>query len=157
MRAENGLDTIYAQKTELVVELRKNRARALALVAGLTMLSGCVDDAGASVARIVIDATPTDPLQLVVSRYFETVNNNETGTRQAVLLLADTFQISADYDEEIAIASTGRIYVELTNNGVADETVRVQIYLDGDRDYDVSAQLTTGEFIKYLYTSLALG
>lgn len=118
------------------------------------MVGACIDHAIPEVAHIVIEGSPAAPLELIVSQHFSTVRDSETGRPSAVLLVADTVQISADYSDFVDMPS-GRIYVRVMNPEVTPEEVRLAVYLDGEAFYDLTSQISDGAFLEYFYTSFS--
>lgn len=127
--------------------------RMLALALVPVLATSCIDDEEPGTARVVVEADPSSPLELVVSSLFDIVVNEETEKRTAVLLTADTVQLTGDYDETVDITAFRRIYVQVRNEDDAPETVRVRVYLDGELFFNSTEELADGRDIEYFYSS----
>lgn len=138
------------------MNLQSARAVAIAL-ASLAALSACIDDDLPEVARVIVEANPTDSVVLVVSTNFVVSFNEETETREAIPLTADTTLITGDFDQEYSIRSFRRIYAHLRNDGETPELVRMQILIDGSENYNTSRQISGGEFLQFMFTSRISG
>lgn len=134
--------------------LRSTRSRALVVVSAVVALLACIDDEPPQLGRVVVEASPTEPLLLIVSTNFLTVPDEDGTGREAVPLTADTVMITGDFDQEYSMARFYRLYVHLRNESATPETARLRVFLDGEVDHDAQRSLSDGDFIQYLFTSV---
>lgn len=134
------------------------RRHLLILASALAVLAGC-DPGGdpPSIARIVIETAPAEPLELIVSTNFTTVTDTETGNRIPVFFSSDTTAVSGDYDEETNMVATRRIYVRVTNAAATAEQVHMRIFFDGELRYETDRSIADGEELQFLYTGRFVG
>ncbi len=133
------------------------RAAAIILAVGLPLLSSCVNDASPTVARVIVDTDAAASLQLIVSTNFLTSFDEGTGVRELVLLIADTTQLTGDFEQEYDISRFERIYVRVRNDEVTPEQVRLEVFIDGERFHNQSAEISSEDFIEFLFTSRDFG
>ncbi|MEJ2205678.1 MAG: hypothetical protein P8170_16390 [Gemmatimonadota bacterium] len=101
--------------------------------------------------RVVVQASPQIPLELIVSTDFTTVTQAD-GTVSVMFESSDTVSITGDFDRRYALSrADARIVAILANRNESEEPVRLRVLLDGDTKYDVSATLGNGGSLKYTY------
>lgn len=126
---------------------------ALSLLAAVA-LGGCdITRADApTLARVVAEVDAAEPLQLIISTRFSVVLDAQTGNVDPAFLSADTLYITGDYEEALSLdPNDSRIFVHLGNETESVAPVRLRVFLDGEVDYDASANLGNGGFLEYLY------
>ena len=136
---------------------RSLRRRAALIPALLPMLGGCniLSDGPPDQAQVIVDATPQEPLLLIVSTDFM-LGTDSAGQPHSVIANADSTFISGPYDHTYTLSgSAGQILVHLQNDGANTESVRMRILFDGKPEYDKSRQLVTGDYLEYVYRSLS--
>ena len=125
------------------------------LVAALPLLSACqglTESDPPTQARVVVDATPEIPLQLIVSTDFVIILDELTGNQDPQFSSADTIALGAAFDQTYSMASgDARLFVRLANDNDTVEPVHIRVFLDGVNEYDVTANLGMGGFLEYLY------
>ena len=132
------------------------RGAAIILAVGLSLFSACINDETRTVARVIVEANPAAPLQLIVSTNFLATFDEVAETRELVLLTADTTQLTGDFDQEYSITRFERIYVRVANDEVTPEQVRLEVFIDGERFHNASAEISE-DFIEFLFTSRDFG
>ena len=132
-------------------------AAAIILAVGLSLLSACVNDESPTVARVVVDADSPALLQLIVSTNFLTSFDEDSGARELVLLIADTTQLTGDFEKEFDIARFERIYVRIANEDVTPEQVRLMVFINGERRHNSLAEISGEDLIEFLFTSRTVG
>lgn len=123
----------------------------------LPILGGCniLSDGPPDQAQVIVDASPQEPLLLIVSTDFM-VGTDSAGQTHSVVASADSTFVSGPYDHTYTLSgSAGQILVHLQNDGANTETVRLRILFDGKPEYDKSRQLATGDYLEYAYRSLS--
>jgi hypothetical protein len=123
--------------------------------AAVVALAACINDEAPTLARVEVEASPTDSLLLIVSTFFLVSYDPITDSRTATPLTADTIYVKGDFDEQYSMASYGRVYVHLRNETATPETARLRVFLDGKVNHDSERQIGAGEFMQFLYTSRA--
>ncbi|MFQ5538398.1 MAG: hypothetical protein ACE5GJ_13215 [Gemmatimonadota bacterium] len=114
--------------------------------------SGITRDSDASTARVLAEASPTRPLELIVSTDFIVVLDELTGEKNPDYITSDTVMLTGDVDRTYDLKDgDARLFVRLANYEDTVEPVRLRIFLDGQKEYDVSANLGQGGFLEYLY------
>jgi hypothetical protein len=118
------------------------RTALLPLLAFIFLAGACTgisDGAPPSQARIVVEASPENPLRLIVSTDFVMVTDEVDGGTYAAFRSADTVAISEDYEATYSLS--------------VDEhrLSRLRIFLDGEEVYDIQANLANGGFLQYIY------
>jgi hypothetical protein len=139
------------------MRFRSMRRRAVLLPVLLPLLGGCdiLTDGPPGTVHVIVDASPQEPLLLVVSSNFA-LTANEEGQVQSSIVRGDTTLVSGPFDHVYNLdASAGQILVRLTNGSANSETVRLRILLDEKPEYDQSQQLATGDYLEYHYTNLS--
>ena len=133
------------------------RRRGALVGALLLLLAGCniLNDGPPKQVHVIVDASPQDPLLLIVSSNFA-VGSNPSGQSQSSIATADTTLVSGPYDHTYTLdPSAPLILVRLQNDADNAETVRMRILLDNKPEYDTSKELATGDFLEYAYTNLS--
>ena len=133
------------------------RGVAIILAVGLPLFAACINDETPTVARVVVEANPAAPLELIVSTNFLASFDEETGVRDLVILTADTTRLTGDFEQEVSIARFTRIYVRVANDEVTPEQVRLVVFIGSERLHNRSAEISSGEFIEFLFTSRTIG
>jgi hypothetical protein len=130
-------------------------SRIVIIGAALTLASACSilpDTDPPTEGRVVVEASPQAPLQLIVSTDFATQTRVD-GTVDVTFESSETLEITGDYDRRYALSRDDpRIVAILGNYGDFDELVRLRVFLDGEGVYDVSATLTNGGSLQYTYS-----
>jgi hypothetical protein len=139
------------------MKVRSIRGRAMLVPAVLALVGGCdiLSDGPPEKVQVIVDATPQEPLLLIVSSNFA-VSNDPSGGNSSAIQTSDTVLVPGPYDHTFTLdPSAAQILVRLQNDGEASEAVHLKVLLDGKTDYDSSRQLGTGEFLEYAYRSLS--
>ena len=124
-------------------------ALALPLVSACT---GLTESDPPTQARVVVEATPELPLQLIVSTDFLIILDELTGEQNPDFSSADTVALGAAFDQTYSMTSAdSRLFVRLANDNDTVEPVHIRVFLDGVTEYDVTANLGMGGFLEYLY------
>jgi len=124
----------------------------LALISLAGACTGISDGAPPSQARIVVEASPENPLRLIVSTDFVMVTDEVDGGTYAAFRSADTVAISGDYEATYSLSvDEPRLTALLGNYYDPVELGRLRIFLDGEEVYDIQANLANGGFLQYIY------
>jgi hypothetical protein len=130
-------------------------SRIVIIGAVLNLASACSilpDNDPPTEGRVVVEASPQAPLQLIVSTDF-TTQTRVDGTVDVTFESSDTVPITGAFDRRYPLApGDPRIVAVLGNYGDFDELVRLRVLLDGEGVYDVSATLTNGGSLQYTYS-----
>lgn len=103
-------------------------------------------------ARIVAEVDTEVPLELVISSDFDVVLDPLTGNVDPAFDRVDSLAITEDYDAVVTFdPEDPKLFVHLGNVMDAVSPVRLRIFLDGEVEYDASANLGNGGFLEYLY------
>ena len=103
-------------------------------------------------ARVVVDTSPAAPLALIIATDFQVIPGDGDGGGNAVLSVADTVSLTGDFDRTYQLDDDApRIYVRLINTTEANETARLRIFLDDEREYDAEATMAPGAYLQYTY------
>ena len=128
-----------------------------ALLASLALLSATACESitrsdPPTQARVVAEVTTDVPLELIVSTSFEVILDELTGNLNPGFRNADTVRLTADYDETYALnPEDSKFFVHLGNDQDGVSPVRLRVFLDGEQEYDASANLGNGGFLEYLF------
>jgi hypothetical protein len=129
-------------------------SRIVLIGASLALAPACAilpDDDPPAEGRIVVEASPQAPLELVVSTDF-TTQTREDGSVEVRFESSDTVEITGPFDGRYRLSQAdARIVAVLGNYGDFDELVRMRVFLDRKAVYDVSVTLTNGGFLQYTY------
>lgn len=101
-------------------------------------------------ARITISGTSPDSLRLITSTDFfeQIVGDSEI---QAVLVQADTLAVLPPFETQVSLRSVGEVFVRVSQEGTTPSNVTVQVFLDGELEYDRTATLSQGGALEYRY------
>lgn len=108
-------------------------------VLGFASVGGCglvEADKQPEQARVQIEVTATNPLQLVISTDFFEFIEPVSGEILASLNDADTFAVTGTFDQTIALGNASAILARLTETDSLQATVRMRVFLDGSLEYD---------------------
>lgn len=103
-------------------------------------------------ARVVISGTTPVPLTLVTSTRFERFVN-ENGEPLTTLIQSDTVQLtlSATHDEIYPVRPDKGFLVRLINSTGETATISMQVYFDGELNYDQQNVSLTDSSIEFSY------
>ena len=139
------------------MRFRTIRRRVLMASALIPLLGGCniLDGGVPEKVQVIVDASPQEPLLLIVSSNFVAGANGQ-GQAQSSIAKADTTLVSAAYEHTYTLdPSAPLILVRLQNTADNTESVRMQVLLDGNPEYDTQKDLMTGDYLEYAYRNLA--
>ena len=120
---------------------------AAVLALGLTVSACAQAENAPQSATVIIEASPANPLQLIVSTRFEVPT---AGVVEFVN--SDTIMVTGNFNETYAMNEDARFTAQIGNFVEdAEEVVRMSVLLDGGVQYDETATLLTGGFLQYLY------
>lgn len=101
-------------------------------------------------ARLRVEGTSANPLQVITSTNFVEQLNLSTGERTVLLNRSDTVSIELPYDTTVATAADGSIYFELVNPEIDVASIRMRVDLDpGDQFFDQSATMSDASLTYY--------
>lgn len=151
-------DRVGSQPSEIVkLTKRKSdpsriRRAGIALVLALAA-AACGEDAQrASQARVVVDADPAEPVSLVVSTNFEMVLDENGQSTAPFFRNTDSLSLTSGYDETYQLDDENpKFYAQLKNESSTPESVRMRVFLDGEKAYDVSVTMANGGYLEYIY------
>ena len=124
---------------------------ATALILAL-VLAGCESITRDEPPAVAREVDTEVPLELILSTDFVLVRDEATGNVDPGFRAVDTLMITADYDETLALdLSDPRLFVHLGNVEDPVAVVRLRVFLDGQSEYDASANLGNGGFLEYLF------
>lgn len=105
-------------------------------------------------ARIVIEGEDTADLLLVTSTLYVGEQVNNSPQLIITVLDADTAQVSPPFDGIVPLDESGRLLVRLFQpDPTAHPTVRMRIFLDDEKVYDVTAEMTDA-YLEYVFVHL---
>lgn len=93
-------------------------------------------------ARIVVEGSAPEALRLVVSTDFVEVRDPIDLDVSVAFNSADTLFIAPPFDQRVDLDELGSIYVQLSNLEVDPADIRMQVYVDGRRQYDQEAVIS---------------
>lgn len=101
------------------------------------LIAGCdwFEDPSPEQARISLDGTPGDMVEILLSTQFVTGITTE-GTTQVELFDPVTLTRALPFDTVLNIRSQQRLFVRTIDADSVSSTVRMQVFIDGDRKYD---------------------
>lgn len=102
-------------------------------------------------ARVRVDGTAPDPPKLITSSNFFEQINLTTLARYAVLVEADTTDLTLPLDTTLDIAETGSVYVEILYEPTSTATVRLRVDLDTGESFDRNATMSTNAQLIYYW------
>lgn len=97
-------------------------------------------------ATVIIEASATDPLLLIVSTRFEVISGGEV-----VFENIDTIPITGNHNETFQLNSAARFTAILKNDHENVEGARLSVLIDDSLEYDETASLGQGGFLQYVY------
>ncbi len=105
-----------------------------------------------TMARIRVDGSSPHPLALIRSINFVEQVDLDTGQTRVLLMAADTSEVTLPFDESMAVAADGSVYVELLNREVAPASIRLRVDLSpGGESFDRSATMSDNASLVYYY------
>lgn len=119
-------------------------------------LGGCslltTGDERPTTARVRIEGTAPQPMEVIRSTNFFEQLNLDTGDRRAILVSADTVEISLPFDETVPVGIDGSVYVELLYRGLDPANIRMRVDLrPGDESFDRSATMSDNAQLIYYF------
>ncbi len=113
----------------------------------LVVVAACSDNQDPPTsATVIVEASPGQPLLLIVSTRFEVVASGEI-----VYTNQDTIEVTENYTEKFALNSEARFTAILKNDVESEEEVRLAVFIDEGLEYDERATLGQNGFLQYVY------
>lgn len=130
------------------------QARASSIAPALLLLAACdiLSSSGRpEQARLRLVEESSASIEVVTSTRFGR-GIGDAGQTVVDLLTADTQRVSMPLDRTFDIRSTERFYVEVLEADSTSELVHMQVWIDGEKKYDQTADLLAGGVLRFVYT-----
>jgi hypothetical protein len=120
----------------------------IALAAG-----GCewFDSPAPDEARVLIEGEAGKTVRLITSTKFLAAVT-ENGQTRVVITVSDTVMATLPFNKVFRIEGDERFFAETTRADADVQTVRMQVYFDGRKEFDEGGALTAGKPYRFVYT-----
>lgn len=125
---------------------------AIALI-GAALLGGCglLDNPTPDEARLVIQGDAAKPVRVIISTDF-VAQVNQLGQTEVVLFAADTLITTLPYVTVHAIEEHQRFFAEAARLDDDLETLQMQVFIDGRRQFEEGGRLLENQPYRFVYT-----
>lgn len=126
---------------------------AIVLIAS-TLLGGCgllLDNPSPDEARLVIQGSADNPVRVIISTEF-VAQVNELGQTGVVIFVADTLITTLPYERVYTIDEDQRFFAEAARVDVDVESVHMQVFIDGRKQFDEGGMLLETQPYRFVYT-----
>jgi hypothetical protein len=127
---------------------------AVVLVSASLLAGGCdvlITDPTPEEARLVIQGAGDTPVRVIVSTEF-VAQVNELGQTEVVIFAADTVITSLPYETVYVIRDDQRFFAEAARQDADVESVQMQVFIDGRRQFDEGGMLLENQPYRFVYT-----
>lgn len=126
---------------------------AIAFVAAALLAAGCglLDDPTPKQARLVIQGEEGKQVRLIISTEF-VAQVDEVGQTRVAIFVADTVVTNLPYEQVYRIDEDQRFFAETARLDADLESVHMQVFIDGDREFDQGGVLLENQPYRFVYT-----
>ena len=129
----------------------------LSLAATFSACSTETDVGKPSQARILVDGTAAESMELITATDFIEMVDQSDQTTEYVLLDSDTVMIDLAYDQTVDIVTLGSIFFQLKYEPVEPANIRMRVWLDDELQIDQPATMSEGAALIYSFIYLSTG
>ena len=126
---------------------------AIVFVAAALLAGGCglLDNPTPKQARLVIQGEEGKEVRLIISTEF-VAQVDEVGQTRVVIFVADTVVTNLPYEQVYPIEEDQRFFAETARLDADLETLHMQVFIDGDREFDHGGMLLENQPYRFVYT-----
>jgi hypothetical protein len=126
---------------------------AVVLVFASLLAGGCdlVNDPTPEEARLVIQGAGDTPVRVIISTEF-VAQVNQLGQTEVVIFAADTVITSLPYETVYEIREDQRFFAEAARLDADLESMQMQVFIDGRRQFDEGGRLLEDQPYRFVYT-----
>lgn len=126
---------------------------AVVLVSASLLAGGCdlINDPTPDEARLVIQGAGDTPVRVIISTEF-VAQINQLGQTEVVIFAADTIITSLPYETVYEIREDQRFFAEAARQDADLESVHMQVFIDGRRQFDEGGRLLENQPYRFVYT-----
>jgi hypothetical protein len=102
-------------------------------------------------ARVVVEGESGKTVRVITStKFFAAVN--DAGQTRVVITSSDTTVATLPFTTTVRVEEDERFFVETARLDTDLQTVRMQVYFDGRKEFDEGGALTAGKPYRFVYT-----